>query len=122
VPGLGLSSCAVRLMTAAGATLAPGVTGSSPGSQLAAYKVATAGTVYAEVKAGYANYAGPYTYTLEDLGPDDHGDTLATADAITFGTTSQGNLETTSDLDVFTFTATANHIYRFSVTPQATSA
>src|SRR5207248_8893279 len=50
-----------------------------------------------------------------------HGDTTATADAVSAGSLQSAMLETATDVDVFSFTATANHTYRFQATPQGTT-
>ncbi len=55
---------------------------------------------------------GTYACLLEELGPDDHGDTAATATPLAPGTELSGERETRQDVDVFSFTATPGHIYR----------
>jgi len=63
---------------------------------------------------------GGYTYRLEDLGVDDHGDTAATATAITASTTSStGRVETFGDVDYFSFAGTANTTCEFSCSSAA---
>ncbi len=114
-PATSLSYCYVRILGAGGTQLLS--TYGAPA--LAAYKATATGTLYVEVK-GYSGYTGTYTYKLEDVGLDDHGDTVAAATALAAnGTTLTGNIETGTDADVFSFSATANRIYRFSCTPSA---
>jgi hypothetical protein len=83
-------------------------------------KASTTGTLFAEVRAeAEAGSGGNYMCRLEDLGPDDHGDTPATATHLTprtEGPLLSGRLEVSSDEDVFTFTATPGHLYRFDYT------
>ncbi|MBI3183679.1 MAG: pre-peptidase C-terminal domain-containing protein [Myxococcales bacterium] len=92
--------------------------GSGYATSIVGYEPATTGTYYVEISGGnYYAVAGPYTYTLEDLGPDDHGDTLATATALTPPASGQAALELGNDTDVFSFTAAAGNLYRFTCTP-----
>ncbi|MFT3706694.1 MAG: hypothetical protein QM817_03415 [Archangium sp.] len=60
-----------------------------------------------------------YTLSVTDQGVDDHGDTSATATAVMLGTATSGSLQYSSDVDVFSFTALANHVY--AVTSGSTS-
>jgi hypothetical protein len=60
---------------------------------------------------------GNYSLTLSDTGPDDHSDTSVGATALTFGAPVNGNIQFGSDADVFTFTATAPHLYRVDCSP-----
>ncbi|HZA51753.1 MAG TPA: hypothetical protein VE549_13505, partial [Myxococcaceae bacterium] len=51
---------------------------------------------------------------LQNLGPDDHGDTVADSTPILVGAgASAATLETFDDRDVFSFTAIEGHVYRF---------
>ncbi|MBX5482481.1 MAG: hypothetical protein IRZ16_11695 [Myxococcaceae bacterium] len=64
----------------------------------------------------------PWSVTVTDLGPDDHGDAPAEATAIAPGAPQQaGTLERDGDVDVFSFTAIAGHIYDFICTPVSVS-
>jgi hypothetical protein len=101
-------SCSVRFLSSSGAEL---TSGSS-----VAWEVSTAGTYYVEVGSGYSTQAASYTFALEDLGADDHGDTFATATAIGTGALGGAALETLVDKDVFSFQALSQHIYRFTCT------
>ncbi len=105
---LGSSSCGVRFLSAGGAVV-------STGSTYEAGPVG--GTYFVEVKSDFYSF-GPgvtYTYSLDDLGVDDHGDTVFAATAVTVGAPAgSALLESRQDKDVFAFTAEANHIYRFS--------
>lgn len=61
---------------------------------------------------GQYSAVGPYTLTVVDLGPEDHGATLATATACQgLCTATPGNIGYIGDFDVFSFAATAGHIY-----------
>ncbi len=115
-PSSSLQYCAVRLLTANGVTL---VSSSSTG--IVSYESPTAQTLYVEVKAYYTTNLGTYTYRLEDLGTDDHGDTYAAATSVVLGAPpATGNIETAADVDVFSFTATAGRIYRFNCVASST--
>src|SRR5262249_14495347 len=112
-PSTTLGYCSVRLMSAAGVVFAQSGT-----SGAAAYEAPAASPIYVEGKAYFTGALSPYTYGLEDLGPDDSGDPPAVATAIAVGASaSAGNIETGGDADVFSFSATANHIYRFTCVP-----
>jgi hypothetical protein len=102
------ASCSVRFLSSSGAEL---TLGSS-----VAWEVSTAGTYYVEVGSGYSGQAASYTFELEDLGADDHGDTFATATAIGTGALGGAALETLIDKDVFSFQALGQHIYRVTCT------
>ncbi|QDE86566.1 hypothetical protein BHS07_36345 [Myxococcus xanthus] len=51
------------------------------------------------------------TCRFEDLGPDEHGDTLATATAVTAGIPVPVTLQSREDVDVFSFTGVPGHVY-----------
>ncbi|QSQ22005.1 hypothetical protein JY651_43830 [Pyxidicoccus parkwayensis] len=115
---LTLRECTLRLLDASGrpAALSVGtqVDGSN-GVRYGVFKADTAGPWYVEVSSD--RYEGTYTYQLEDLGADDHGDTFSEATPL------QAYREpppfsvmhsTPTDADVFTFHAVAGHGYRFS--------
>lgn len=76
------------------------------------------GLLFAEVSAKDPQ-GGDYACKLEDLGPDDHGDTLDTATVltpVTDGSLTPGRIELFGDVDVFTFTPTPGHLYGFVYT------
>ncbi|MBK7865088.1 MAG: hypothetical protein IPJ65_42125 [Archangiaceae bacterium] len=63
------------------------------------------------------NYSssGPYTFTLQDLGPDDFGMSTTSPSMLTVGAAAtNGRLELYGDHDVFGFSAVAGKIYRVS--------
>ncbi|MFL5351085.1 PPC domain-containing protein [Archangium sp.] len=110
--------CNAVYLTAASATLRT-VTASAPGVEaVLQYKFATAGTYYVKLLAsGAPPSLTPYSYqwTLKDLGTDDHGETLATATAITPSTSpTVGNLDFLGDEDWFSFQAQANQAFSFT--------
>src|SRR6185503_10148035 len=75
---------------------------------------ATAGAYYVQVKA--QSWSGGSTFKLEGV-QDDYGNSIATATAVTAsGTVTNALLESPSDLDLLKFTATANKIYKATVT------
>lgn len=117
------SGCTVRLKNAAGVLLQTSGTGGSPSAAgVVAIEVSAAATYYVEVAAGYySSGAGmAYTYKLENLGPDDFGDDRLSATPITvLGVPATGALETPTDIDVFSFVATAQHVYKFTCTAAA---
>jgi hypothetical protein len=103
-------------MNASGTTLAS----KAGGVAAVAYKAPTAGTLYVEVRS-YSNYVGSYSFKLEDVGLDDHGDAVTNATAITpGGPGATGNIESDGDVDVFSFNAVAGRIYRFTCSPSTT--
>ncbi|HLL54383.1 MAG TPA: hypothetical protein VK447_12590, partial [Myxococcaceae bacterium] len=63
---------------------------------------------------------GTYRYRLEELGPDDHGDTPETATALSpAGVTGLGLVESEGESDVFAFTADAQRLYAFECISEA---
>ncbi len=110
-PSTSLYQCPVRILSNAGTLLASGTNGTT-------FKAGAAATHYVEVRGYSTSYTGSYTYLLEDLGAEDHGDTMATATALTAGDPAKnGAIELAGDLDYFSFSATLNKIYRFTCTP-----
>ncbi|HEX8702247.1 MAG TPA: pre-peptidase C-terminal domain-containing protein, partial [Myxococcaceae bacterium] len=112
---LSAGDCDLDLVDSTGALLAQDVAPSS--SARVVYELGAAGTYYVRLRFGNASTTviGGYSYQLKDLGTDDHGDTLATATAITTSTTSStGRAETLGDLDFFSFAGTVNTTYEFS--------
>ncbi|NTX08361.1 hypothetical protein [Myxococcus sp. CA040A] len=63
------------------------------------------------VEVGFGAYVGPYSCRLEDLGSDDHGDTLVDATEVLLPSLLTGHLETRLDVDVFSFSVRAGHHY-----------
>jgi hypothetical protein len=103
--------CLVTLLDADGHELArdhEGTTG------YLAHEFARAGTYSFRLETFIG---GNYTWKLEYLGRDDHGDTPATATALSIGVSSNGRLELAGDVDVFSFTAQAGHFYEFTCSP-----
>jgi hypothetical protein len=106
-------TCRSELYSAAGVLLADDFSTETTGKLL--YEIGAAGTYYLRAKANSTSGRGSYTYQLKDVGVDDHGDTLATATPITVSsTTTTANFETNGDVDWFSFTAEAGHIYEFT--------
>lgn len=60
-----------------------------------------------------------YVLTVRDLGPEDHGDTLATATPATIGTSQPGQIGYPTDADVFAVSGQAGHVYRATLTGQS---
>jgi hypothetical protein len=77
----------------------------------ALFTPSTSGVVYLQFTP-YTAGSGAWSWTLTDTSIDDVGDTAATALPITVGTTRSAALQTTSDHDVFSFTAQAGRGYR----------
>ncbi|MFP2962053.1 hypothetical protein ACLEPN_30790 [Myxococcus sp. 1LA] len=61
--------------------------------------------------ADYGDFPLDLTCRFEDLGLDEHGDTLATATPVTPGVPVAVTLHSRSDVDVFAFTGLAGHVY-----------
>ncbi|MBL8910670.1 MAG: hypothetical protein JNM17_08220 [Archangium sp.] len=73
--------------------------------------VATTATTYIVV----SNFSsGTYSLDVADRGPDDHGNTAATATALTLGTPRAGSIQYQNDADVFTVPVVANHHHTVS--------
>ncbi|MFL5318060.1 MAG: hypothetical protein ACJ790_00290 [Myxococcaceae bacterium] len=79
----------------------------------------TAGRYTIETYA-YSSYTGTYAISVTDQGTDDHGDTAATATALTAGTAKAGNIQYAGDHDWFSIATTANHVYTVSCSTSAT--
>jgi hypothetical protein len=110
-----LSSCGLRLRGPDGAVLAERSTDVSSGTTLA-WEATDVPLVSLEVAVAYST--GTYSYQLEDVGTDDHGDLTSTATDLGTGTVSVGAvLGSHKDVDVFAFAATAGHIYRVRCVP-----
>ncbi len=113
----GYPGCTLTMRNALGNLVATG-SGAGSGTSAVAFEPQTAGTYTVEVSTGYIWSSDPYTFSLEDLGLDDHGDTPATATALSVpaGPTN-AVIEASNDVDVFSFSVTASHIYRFTAVP-----
>lgn len=113
------TGCPVRLRDANGAVLATGIT-TAVGVETVAVEATSATTWVADFGAysSYSRPTGSYSWAVTDAGVDDHGDALNTATAVTLpmAAAEQAALESLGDVDVFRFTATASHIYRFTCT------
>jgi hypothetical protein len=109
------SNCDVYLTDAAGVTLVSDTNASNTARVRREFN--TAGTFYLRVVAASWSTSNGYTFQLQDVGLEDHGDTLATATPITPSTEfTPARFEVTGDVDWFSFTAQAGHIYEFSCT------
>ncbi|MBU8894234.1 hypothetical protein KRR26_01385 [Corallococcus sp. M34] len=114
--GPGTATCAIRLLNSAGEQQADNM---ASGAALT-FKVAP-GRWFLEAKPGPSQPpAGAYSYRLEDVGIDDHGDTPATATVIQSDSTpvSVSALEL-GDVDVLLIHAIAGHGYILSCTTPA---
>jgi hypothetical protein len=110
-----LSTCGLRLRGPDGAVLAERGTDWSSDHTLA-WEATDVPLVSLEVAVTYST--GTYSYLLEDVGTDDHGDLGSTATDLGTGTVSVGALlGSHKDVDVFAFAATAGHIYRVRCVP-----
>lgn len=113
-PGGGATDCFVSLSDGEGHVLA---TDNNGGTGSIARECTQAGPWYFRLSS---STTGSYTYQLEDLGPDDHGDDLASATPLTPSPTSNsGRLELAGDVDVFSFNGTRDTTYAFSCTSSA---
>ncbi|MBN9682748.1 MULTISPECIES: hypothetical protein [unclassified Corallococcus] len=92
--------------------------GIEPGSRGRITIKGLGGLAYAEIKdQGEAGASQPYRCTLNDLGAEDHGDTVETATALPRGTSSvSGKVETLTDDDVFSLVVQPGHHYRATCT------
>lgn len=75
---------------------------SGEGANFHVIRTLDAGRYYVRVRGGYGREAGYYSLILEEAGPDDHGDTIATATSVSIGDTVPGVLEA-RDRDFFEF-------------------
>lgn len=109
------SNCTTQVKNPSNTIVATG-SSSGVGGVVSSFEAATAGTFVVEVLSNYNWQPGTYALVLEDIGLDDHGDTAATATALTVPTAQTlANLEVLGDIDVFSFDAVANHIYSFDI-------
>lgn len=110
VPPSNAAQDEVRLLDASGQVLASARTPSA----LLSHRLATSGTFFLEVRGA----ANDFTFEAENLGFDDHGDTLETATPLTQGVTVNGRGQGTGDRDVFSLHAEPGRFYRFVCVPQ----
>ncbi len=81
--------------------------------------VSSTGVFKAQVfRSGYSSTSDlvPYTVTVTDQGTDDHGGTSSSATALTLGTAATGSVQYATDVDVFSLTTQANHLYGVNCT------
>lgn len=102
------SGCRIVVQTSTGSSVA---SGSSSSTATVTFPAPSTTVLYVKFESYYGTSQATYTWNLEDLGADDHGDTVATATAITLGTPVAGQIQFTSDKDVFAFGATALTLY-----------
>ncbi|MFP2904736.1 hypothetical protein ACLESD_06705 [Pyxidicoccus sp. 3LFB2] len=103
-----LSSCKVNVRTPGGTLVAAS---DSFSRTAVSFEAPATGTLLVEVSAAFSQHAGTYTLSLEDLGLDDAGDTLATARPLTLGVPRPGRFEKASDVDVYSVQLTGGQRY-----------
>ncbi|HET9451973.1 MAG TPA: hypothetical protein VFO83_13875, partial [Aggregicoccus sp.] len=112
-------SCYVRLLDAGGSEVEGRNAYQAP--TVVSVEAAVAGRYRLVVSNGTPSIEhdwGTYDYRLEDLGPDDHGDTRAQATSLPApGQWVTARVETRRDVDVFVFETVPEHIYR--IVPEA---
>jgi len=102
----------IRLVDLAGADV---VYQDTPES--AVWKAGAPGTAAFGVRPySSGSYAVPWSIEVVDQGTDDHGDTKATATALTIGTSLNGASQFPADDDYFKFTVTAADTFVFQCT------
>lgn len=85
-------------------------------STTATISATSSGTFSIELSRYYSGYGGQYSLRVAEQGPDDHGNTAATATGISVGAPVGGVTQAGGDHDFFSFSATAKHIYRLNCT------
>ncbi|WP_224363903.1 PPC domain-containing protein [Hyalangium versicolor] len=113
------ANCDVYLMDSTGAVLVSDT--STLRSASVRWEIANAGTYYLRAVVTTWAATDAYTYQLQDLGLDDHADSISGATVLTLGTATAGKIETTGDVDVFAVTLAANTSYTVSTTGISTS-
>ncbi len=104
-------SCSYSVLDASGSVLANGYSGST----LAFKPPANSTTVYLRVSS--SSESARYTVLVADLGPDDHGDTLADATVLTLDVAAtSGVLAVGGDVDAFSVVASTGQIILLSCT------
>src|SRR5262249_57315317 len=98
--------CYLNVRDAGGTSVASSTYGTSTS---ATFRATAAASFNIDVYA-YSTYTGSYSVTVTDLGADDHGDTAATATALTLGGATPANEQCAYDQDFLSFTATAASI------------
>ncbi len=73
------------------------------------------GALRVEENANFGVHGSTYSLSAEDLGVDDHGDTLDHPTPLTLATLTAGRLELPGDLDTFSFDATAGHVFQVTL-------
>ena len=96
----------VFLRDGAGTVLSRLVT-KSPESTVYTMKTTAARSLLIRLQTGLASYL----LRLEDVGPEDHGDTHTTATPLALGQTVRGSLELTGDRDLFALSLAARQRY-----------
>ncbi|HEY0881585.1 MAG TPA: hypothetical protein VGD87_08650, partial [Archangium sp.] len=106
----GTTTCSLRVLDGSGNPI-------PSGTNTSAFLATTSGTWSVEISGGqYSSTLGAYSLAVTDLGVEDHGATQGTATPVTTGTPTAGRLDFLSDVDVFSFAAVVDHIYRVTVT------
>jgi hypothetical protein len=102
-----VETCGVEFLDASGARVFQHYE-----SNAAEFKVPATGTYFIQLTAIDGPY--PYSYTLEDLGLDDHGDVPGSGTTVFPSQEVRGILTGLADTDVFSFSATGpGHIFSF---------
>ncbi len=116
-PSTSSGGCGLALLDGAGVVLTRASPSYSSSSTVLAWEAQRSETVFVDV-TGTGSVSQTYRYGLATNGTDDYGDTRATAaPAVVGGVTAAGHFETPADVDVFTFAATAGHVYQFNCAP-----
>ncbi|MFP2925628.1 hypothetical protein ACLESO_10490 [Pyxidicoccus sp. 3LG] len=108
-------SCNLVVRAASGAQVAS--TNGFPNTL--SFEAPATGTMTLEVSSASSQTTSTYTLTLEDLGLDDAGDTVATATPLTLSRTVSGRLETATDVDVYAMQLTGEQRYLVTVSSNA---
>lgn len=105
--------CVMSMRDAAGAVVAQQPSQNSSTTTIAALPI-MAGTwsVTVQPYTTGSSALGTYSYQLEDLGGDDYSNSYQTPFVLTLGSSTQGSLELTTDIDSFGFATTMGRIYR----------
>ncbi len=110
----------------AGANFNPAVSVVLPGGQVVTSNSYSAtGLVWQATQSGRAavrmqsGYSGTpaYSVAVEDLGLDDHSDTVSNATPAAYNVPVAGRLELSDDVDTFSFTGTVGRIIQVTATP-----
>ncbi|MFL5319673.1 MAG: beta strand repeat-containing protein [Myxococcaceae bacterium] len=76
--------------------------------------------IYTVQVSALSSYLGTYTLNLTTAN-DDFGDSVSAASGITVGTAQSGGIQWSSDVDYFSFSTTASHIYKADCTSSNSS-